>query len=137
MGTGGPLLYLTDLMYYPTSHCSPSSSASFFMFFYAVCCSSTSFTVQSTSTSKYVYQFYMFRCIYLQCGSARKHVRRYPLGTCNTFSSFKPAALHVCMQSLQRTAHFSPALYVKLLELGHGGATHQISSCACYLDGQG
>ena len=59
----------------------------------------------------------MFQCIYLQCRSARKQVCGYPFGTCNTFSSFKHATLQVCVQSLQRRAHFSHVLYVKLLEL--------------------
>ena len=36
------VMYLSNLMYYPTRHCTPSSSTSFFMVFHAVCCSSAS-----------------------------------------------------------------------------------------------
>ena len=69
------------------------------MAFHAVCCSSTSFTVKSTSTLVLVSHLYMLQRIYLQCESARKHVRGYPLGTCTAFSSFKCKA---CVQNLQR-----------------------------------
>ena len=71
--------------------------------FHAVCCSGTSFTVKSTSTLLLVFHFYMLQCIYLQCESARKHVRGYPLGTCTAFSSFECKA---CVQSLQRQCTF-------------------------------
>ena len=52
--------------------------------------------------------------------AVRKHVRGYPLGTCNTFSSFKLDALQGVRSEPAEdmlTAHFSPVLYVKLLEL--------------------
>ena len=56
----------------------------------------------------------MLQCIYLQCESARKHVRGYPLGTCTAFSSFKCKA---CVPEPAETAHFSIVLCVKMLEL--------------------
>ena len=81
-------------MYYPTRHCTPLSSTSFVIVFYAVCCSSTGFTIKSTSTLMLVFPF----CV-LQ-------------STCSNMLHCK-----ACVQSLQRTVHFSPVLYVKLLEL--------------------
>ena len=94
---------LTDLVYYPTKHCTPSSSTSFFMFFHAVCCSSISFTEKITGALLLAFHFYILQCIYLQCESARKHVRGYPLGICTAFSSFKCKA---SVQSLQRQRTF-------------------------------
>ena len=54
------------------------------------------------------------QCIHLQCESARKHIRGYPLGTCTAFSSFKMQGKRA---EPAETAHFSLVLYVKPLEL--------------------
>ena len=116
---------LTDLMDYPTRHCTPSSSTSFSWFFTLLqCCSSTNFTVKSTSTLILVFHSCMLQSIYLQCvnthagiHSARAtHIPALTMPRCKAW-----------VQSVQGTAHLDLSLPLDFFAIREHGWTQALT----------